>query len=99
MYSIHGSIRGKHFPLVYSLLPNTKQETYEELFRIVKQHVQGEPKYVTIDFEKGAETAFSAVFPRCDVFGCFFHFKQAIWRNICVSSFYLGFHYLYGLFL
>jgi hypothetical protein len=33
MYSIHGSIREKRLPLVYSLLPdNTKEETYEELF-------------------------------------------------------------------
>ncbi|CAF0792846.1 unnamed protein product [Rotaria sordida] len=38
MYSIHGSIRGKKLPLLYSLLPNKDQKTYEELFRIVAQH-------------------------------------------------------------
>ncbi|CAF3759513.1 unnamed protein product [Rotaria sordida] len=40
MYSIHGSIRGKKLPLLYSLLPNKDQKTYEELFRIVAQHVR-----------------------------------------------------------
>ena len=40
MYSIHGLFHGKTLSLLYSLLPNKKQETYEELFRIVQQHVQ-----------------------------------------------------------
>ena len=87
MYSTHGSVRGKKLPLVYSLLPNKNQETYEELFRIVKQHVEHKPKCITIDFEKAAENAFGALYPKCDIFGCFFHFKQCIWRNICVSLF------------
>ena len=78
MYSIHGSVRGEKLPLVYSLLPNKKQATYEELFRIIEQHIEHKPKYATIDFEKGAENAFSVVFRQCDVFGCFFHFKQCI---------------------
>ena len=83
VYSIHRSIRGEKLPLLYSLLPNKKQATYEELFRIIEH----KSKYATIDFEKGAETAFSVVFRQCDVFGCFFHFKQCIWRNICVRLF------------
>ncbi|CAF2633870.1 unnamed protein product [Rotaria sp. Silwood2] len=58
-------------------------KTYEELFTIVKQHVEHKLKYVTIDFEKAAENAFSVIFPQCDIFGCFFHFKQFIWRKIC----------------
>ena len=87
MYSIHGSVRGKKLPLVYSLLPNKNQETCEELFRIVKQPVERKPKSITIDFEKAAENVFGALYPKRDIFGCFFHFKQCIWRNICVSLF------------
>ncbi|CAF2150458.1 unnamed protein product [Rotaria magnacalcarata] len=83
MYSIHGSVRGKSLPLVYSLLPNKNKETYEELFRIIKQYVARKPKYITIDFEKAAENAFGVLYPECDIFGCFFHFKQCIWRHIC----------------
>ena len=63
MYSIHGVLREKTLPLLYSLLPNKKQETYEKLFRIVQQHVQRKPTFITIDFEKAAENAFAIVFP------------------------------------
>ncbi|CAF4583389.1 unnamed protein product, partial [Didymodactylos carnosus] len=59
-----------------ALLPNKTQGTYEELFKIVDQYIQHKPKYVTIDFEKAAENALATVFPQCDIFGCFFHFKQ-----------------------
>ena len=52
MYSIHGSIRGKKLPLLYSLLVNKDQETCEELFRIVAQHVQRKLDFITIDFQK-----------------------------------------------
>ncbi|CAF4536466.1 unnamed protein product, partial [Rotaria sp. Silwood2] len=83
MYSIHGSIRGKSLPLVYSLLPNKDEKAYEELFKIVKQHVTRKPKYLSIDFEKAAENSFGVIYPECEIFGCFFHFKQCIWRHIC----------------
>ncbi|CAF5123742.1 unnamed protein product, partial [Rotaria sp. Silwood1] len=73
-YSIHGLIRGKTLPLIYSLLPNKKEETYETLFRVVQQHVQRVPRYITIDFEKGAENAFAIVYPQSQILGCFFHF-------------------------
>jgi hypothetical protein len=85
MYTVHGLIDGKTLPLFFSLLPNKKQESYETLFRIIKQHVQRVPCYITIDFEKGAENAFGVIYPQCQVLGCFFHFKQNIWRNISVS--------------
>ena len=57
MYSIHGSIHGKNLPLVYSLLPNKDEKAYEELFKIVKQHVKRKPNYFSIDFEKAAENS------------------------------------------
>ncbi|CAF1153140.1 unnamed protein product [Rotaria sordida] len=83
MYSIHGSIRGKKLPLLYSLLPNKDKKTYEELFRIVAQHVRRKPDYITIDFEKAAENAFNVIYPECEILGCFFHFKKCIWKHIC----------------
>ena len=87
MYSIHGSIRGKSLPLVYSLLPNKDEKAYEELFKIVQQHVTRKPNYLSIDFEKAAENSFDVTYPECEIFGCFFHFKRCIWRHICVSLF------------
>ncbi|CAF3416488.1 unnamed protein product [Rotaria sp. Silwood1] len=34
------------------------------------------------NFEKGAENAFAIVYPQSQMLGCFFHFKQNIWRNV-----------------
>ena len=85
MYSIHGSVGGKSVPLVYALLPNKKQTSYEELFRVVDQHVSNKPTHITIDFEKGAENALALVFPSCQIMVCFFHLKKAIWKHITVS--------------
>ncbi|CAF1420378.1 unnamed protein product [Adineta steineri] len=81
--SVHGSIRGKSLPLVYALLPNKDQPIYEQLFKIIAQHVTRKPKYISIDFEKAAGNAFAVIYPNCEIFGCFFHFKQCIWRHIC----------------
>ncbi|CAF4361066.1 unnamed protein product [Rotaria sp. Silwood2] len=75
------AVSPKLFDQMYSI--HGSIQTYEELFTIVKQHVEHKLKYVTIDFEKAAENAFSVIFPQCDIFGCFFHFKQFIWRKIC----------------
>ena len=94
MYSIHGSIRGKKVPLLYSLLPNKDQHTYEELFRIVSQHVRRKPDYITIDFEKAAENAFNIIYPECEILGCFFHFKKCIWKHIGVSELHFNLSYL-----
>ena len=63
------------------------EKAYEELFKIVKQHVKRKPNYLSIDFEKAAENSFGVTYPECEIFGCFFHFKQCIWRQICVSLF------------
>ncbi|CAF1098713.1 unnamed protein product [Adineta steineri] len=84
MYAVHGSIHGKKLPLLYSLLPNKDQKTYEDLFGIVAQHAQRKPNYITIDFEKAAENAFNVIYPQCKILGCFFHFKKCIWKHICL---------------
>ncbi|CAF3887522.1 unnamed protein product [Rotaria sordida] len=75
------AVTPKLFEPMYSI--HGSIQTYEELFTIVKQHVERKPKYISIDFKKAAENAFGVIYPQCDIFGCFFHFKQCIWREIC----------------
>ena len=53
--------------MTISVLTFTEQ-TYEELFGIVKQHVERKP---TIDLEN----AFVALYPKCDRFYLFFPFQ------------------------
>ena len=71
MYSIHGSIRGKSLPLVYSLLPNKDEKAYEELFKIVK-HVKRKPNYLSIDFEKQLKIHLVLHIPNVKYSGVFF---------------------------
>ncbi|CAM2725597.1 unnamed protein product [Rotaria socialis] len=77
MYAIHGSIRWEKLALVYSFLPNKKQETYEELFTIVKQHIESKPRHITIAFEKAAENLYVVIFHQCDGL----HVKQEFFEN------------------
>ena len=82
MYSIHGLRLGKILPLLYSLLSNKNQETCEKLFRIVQQHVQRKPTFITIDFEKAAENALTMAFSQSKILGCFFFILRRASRKI-----------------
>lgn len=76
--------RADHFlPVVYALLPNKMQETYERLLGVVKDARDGmDPANITIDFEKAVINAIEICFPECHTSGCFFHFCQNIYRHV-----------------
>jgi transposase-like protein len=54
---------------------------YSKCLNVVQQFDIA-PSTVIIDFEKAEENSCRASFPQSNVHGCFFHFAQAIWRNI-----------------
>ncbi|XP_046376315.1 uncharacterized protein LOC124149027 [Haliotis rufescens] len=73
-------------PLVFALLPDKKQSTYLRLFTILKQkanqmNLQLQPNFVFTDFETAAQNAAKIEFP-CQIKGCMFHFRQAVWKNV-----------------
>ena len=41
-----------------------------------------QPKNVTSDFERAFLNAVGKVFKQSALYGCFFHYKQAVWRKI-----------------
>ncbi|CAF4541237.1 unnamed protein product, partial [Didymodactylos carnosus] len=82
LYTIHGFIRGRSVPLVYALLPGKSEAVYGELFNVLVQNVSKHPKSITIDFEKAVENVIKQKLPTTTINGCFFHFKQALWRKI-----------------
>ena len=49
---------------------------------ILKKNYQFNPKNFMVDFPTSQIKAIQRCFPRCNVHCCFFHFSQAIWRNI-----------------
>jgi len=87
LYTLHASVHGQLFPLVFVLLPNKSEQTYRRMFTLLKDAIQREidsellPETVMLDFEVAAKNAVKAVFPLCTLRGCFFHYTQCIWRK------------------
>lgn len=86
MYTIHALVGGQTYPLIYSLLPDRKQATYERLLTLIKNAAEQQgnifqPHTIQADFERAFHNAVSVVFPLCQIKGCYFHYTQAIWRN------------------
>lgn len=86
MYSLHGSVDGVVFPLVFALLPNKTETTYTRFFTLLRDAVLQRnlvltPETMLMDFETAARNAFRAIFPMPMLRGCFFHYGQCIWRK------------------
>ena len=78
VYTIHVVIENAVVPLVYALLPNKTQNTYEKLFGCLEQF----GKKVIIDFEAAVRKAITEMQPDTEIQFCFFHLGQAVWRNV-----------------
>ena len=78
VYTIHGMVENTLVPLVYALLPNKTQATYEELFS--KFDKIGEK--VNLDFELAPRNAVKKLSPGTKIRFCFFHLSQAVWRHV-----------------
>ncbi len=85
LYVINGSLFGRSLPLVYCFTSGKDQDIYSEMFEIVLKHVSQRPKSITIDYEKAVENVVKEKLPMTNVSGCFFHFKQNLWRKLIVS--------------
>ena len=85
VYSIHASRHGDLVPAFYCLLPNKAQETYERLFRAVRQLMpNAHPTSFLVDFEMSAINAIRMVFEYADltVSGCFFHLNENVRKHM-----------------
>ncbi|CAF1687498.1 unnamed protein product, partial [Adineta ricciae] len=82
LYSIHGHIHGRTFPLLYAFLPGKSNDIYSEFFDVVQQHISKHPASITIDFEAAVSNVIKQKFPSTTVTACFFHLKQNLWRKI-----------------
>ncbi|XP_071111934.1 uncharacterized protein [Haliotis cracherodii] len=88
LYVIHGLVGTKMTQIVFRLLPNRQRQTYERLFRLLKDAVHQstgsppQPQIIQTGFEVAAIRAIETLFPDCDVRGCFFHYSKALWRML-----------------
>jgi len=87
LYTLHGTINGSVFPLVFALLPNKKEDTYVRFFTLLRDAVLVRDSVLTpgtflLDFEIAAWNSVNTVFPLAQIRGCFFHYCQCIWRKV-----------------
>lgn len=83
LYTVHVNFHGNMVPVIYALLPNKTQATYEQLFGALKQQEPRlQPTTVMIDFEMTAKQAITSVFLQVALAGCYFHLGQSLWRRV-----------------
>jgi len=60
------------------------EDAYYALFNFIKTEIEinWNPSSVAIDFEKASIAAIRKIFPLANIYGCFFHHSQCIWRKI-----------------
>ena len=91
LYTIHRVYRGNFFPLVFAILADKQQQTYQRLINeLLILCPSWNPKSVMVDFEKAAINAFQATFSTTTtnslkISGCFFHLQKSIQRKVQVS--------------
>ena len=78
-------ITGCKIPGIYALLSNKNLESYNSLLEYVSQIINQNKKNneitITIDFEEALITSVNKYFPNFRKIGCYYHFKQALYRN------------------
>ncbi|CAF3602513.1 unnamed protein product [Rotaria socialis] len=82
LYTIHGVICGRALPSVYCIISGKSEEIYGEIIDVVMQHISQRPISITTDYEKAVHNVIKKKLPMATVQGCFFHFKQCLWRQI-----------------
>ena len=82
VYTIHALVLGRCLPMIYGILSRKTQTMYESFLSVIRNKISRPPKSITSDFEKAFLNAVKTVFPSIVLFGCFFHFKQNMFRKI-----------------
>lgn len=88
IYTIHADFGSSSeetnvHPVIFSLLPDKKKETYVRMFRLILDSVpEWNPQQINLDFEAAAISAIREVFPEAEINGCYFHFKKCLWRKV-----------------
>ncbi|KAL7070532.1 hypothetical protein ACQ4LE_010643 [Meloidogyne hapla] len=74
-------------PFVYILIPSKTTESYLKALELLIAKIDEinpgyRPHTVIFDFEKAEEQALRTALPFATIQGCFFQYKQALWRKI-----------------
>jgi hypothetical protein len=87
MFTIHGYKNGHYVPLVFCLLVDKSEHTYEFVFKIITEksnslELRLSPLKCMVDFEYVIHKAIKIVWPNTEIIGYRFHLTQSWWRNV-----------------
>lgn len=86
LLSIHGDFGSTEFlintrPLIYALMPNKKQISYDIVFQMIKSQLpELEINLIHCDFEIAMWNAILKVYPNTNIKGCYYHWNRNMWR-------------------
>ena len=88
-YTVHASDRGHHIPCLFGFLPGKTENIYDEFWNFVFEFVghRHVPPTILLDFERAAFNAVCKQVGNEGVAGCWFHFRQAVHRNLQILGF------------
>ena len=96
MFTIHGYKNGHYETLVFCLLVDKSEHTYEFVFKKITEKCNSlrlrlSPLKCMVDIECAIHKAMKIVWPNTEIIGRRFHLTQSWWRN--VQKFDLATHY------
>ena len=91
LYAIHVVYRNAVIPVVFAVLPNKTQDTYQRLIsKLHELRPEWKLRSIMMDFEKASINAFSSTFADLAtppvISGCFFHLQHSIQRKLQVIT-------------
>lgn len=79
---VHVNFLGQIVPFMYVLMSNRTETAYRAVFQFMHENIQPlNCEYMVTDYERAMRNALAAVLPGIKLFGCHFHFAQALKRN------------------
>lgn len=92
LFTIFGLIHDVYYPLVYVLMCDRKQVTYEymldSMLKVCYEYdIETPSRFVVhLDYEIASSNAFRNIFPMCEINRCLFHLTQSIYRHVTSSG-------------
>lgn len=88
LFTLFGYIHEVYYPLIYVLLSDKKQSSYEQMLEGIleicnKQNVDPPEHFIIhLDYEVASSNAFTKIFPQCQIGRCLFHLSQSLYRRV-----------------
>ena len=83
IFTVQAIHKGHYIPVLSCLLPDKKEETYTRLFTEMRRLCPNlDPSSFSCDLERAIINSIKRIYPNVQVYLCYFHFKQCLWRKI-----------------